>query len=90
MTASHLESTHEWTARWGKADVIRMDDGTYALPVVLERDGVQIRTYVLLDGNEAAVIHAQFSRYLTDGWAMTENEKTVRRYSRTNTRGETP
>lgn len=66
---------------WIQADILRDTHGRYLLPVELEYSGQRVRTHVPLSPDQAAVLHAQLTRHLESGWAMTEHQKAVKRKS---------
>lgn len=60
---------------WVRADIVRDGAGRYLLPVTVGEPGQEQRTHVRLTPDQAAVLHAQLSRHLMAGWAVTEDEK---------------
>lgn len=75
MAAEESTDRRLHTAHLDRADIEQMDDGSYTLPIVLEKDGQHI--HVRIDPNDAARLHAQLDRLLNKGMAMTEYEKTA-------------
>jgi hypothetical protein len=64
--------------RLHRSDLLRADDGTFLLPVTLRNGEKEMFGYARLDVDDAARLHAQLHRHLTDGWALTEAEKASR------------
>lgn len=64
--------------RLEKCDVMRTDDNTFLLPVLVECQGKSVPCYVPLSLSEAALLQAQLSHHLNRGWAMTEKEQVAR------------
>lgn len=76
-TEEHPDSRHQ-AARLDRADIVRTEDGTYLLPVLLEDNDQQVRGHLRIDPDDAARLHAQLERHLNGGWAMSEEAKAVR------------
>lgn len=58
-----------------RSDLVRTEDGSILLPVVLTHEGQQLHTYLTISPDEAARLHAQLDRLLNGGWAMSERTK---------------
>lgn len=66
------------TVRLRRSDLVYTDQGTFLLPLTLEDSEEAVDGCLTLDVNEAARLHAQLTRHLTKGWALTEAEKASR------------
>ena len=64
--------------RLGKSDVIHTERNTFEIPLVMGDLNDSPTGYATLDANEAARLHAQLTRHLTKGWALTEVEQVGR------------
>lgn len=64
--------------RLGKSDLLRTDDGTFLLPVIVKSEGKETSVCAKLSVDDGARLHAQLHRHLTRGWAVTEAEKLSR------------
>lgn len=71
-------SRRTFAVRLDRSDLLRTDDGTFLLPVILESKDREASGYARLDMDDAARLHAQLTRHLTSGWAVTEAEKANR------------